>query len=92
MFGVGVGVLDIIGDIDMGVSRDELDIGISLDDTAGLDSAGIMITSDNNNDWGEMKAVDEGAAIWADNKACIELIRECCGVPEKNYLCIKCTR
>ena len=50
MFGVGAGVLDIIGDIDMGVSRDELDIGISLDDTAGLDSAGIMITSDNNND------------------------------------------
>ena len=50
MFRVGTGVLDIIGDIDMGVSRDELDIGISLDDTAGLDSAGIMITSDNNND------------------------------------------
>ena len=50
MFGVGAGVLDIIGDIDMGVSRDELDIGISLDDTTGLDSAGIMITSDNNND------------------------------------------
>ena len=63
MFGVGAGVLDIIGDIDMGVSRDELDIGISLDDTTGLDSAGIMITSDNNNDWGEMKVGEVRPAL-----------------------------